>query len=173
MLVGKSGNFDDDVEISRRRPTSPVLTYTIAEGSPTKLILSPGEVNEATPSALGPNGQSFNEKWMKLVLGLGMGVLHRDLRAKICVRSDRPTELFIARKARRVERRHVKRDEPLPLLLGDPKAPMNFDEGCEAELSVEAVGVHRVRSISGLDEHGSHHTIPSLSDRVTTDNDHR
>ncbi len=36
-------------------------TYTIAKGSPTKLILSPGGVNEATPSALGPNGQSFND----------------------------------------------------------------------------------------------------------------
>ena len=77
---------------------------------------------------------------MKLVLGLGMGVLHRDPRAKIYVRSDRLTELFIAGKARRVERHHVKLDEPRSLLLGDPKAPVNFDEVCEAELSGEAVG---------------------------------
>ena len=36
-------------------------TYTIAEGSPTKIILSPGSFNEATPSALASNGQSFND----------------------------------------------------------------------------------------------------------------
>ena len=36
-------------------------TYTIAKGSPTKIILSPGGINEATPSALASNGQSFND----------------------------------------------------------------------------------------------------------------
>jgi hypothetical protein len=77
---------------------------------------------------------------MKLVLGLRMGVLHRDLRAEINVRLDRLTERFIVGKARRLERRHVKLDKPLPLLLGDPKTPVNFDEVCEAELSGEAVG---------------------------------
>jgi hypothetical protein len=35
-------------------------TQTIAQGSPTAIALSPGLVNEATPSALGANGQSFN-----------------------------------------------------------------------------------------------------------------
>jgi hypothetical protein len=35
-------------------------TYTIAQGNPTKIILSPGLVNEATPSALAADGQSFN-----------------------------------------------------------------------------------------------------------------
>jgi hypothetical protein len=46
-------------------PTSTLVagghTYTIAQSSPTKLILSPGGVNEATPSALASNGQSFND----------------------------------------------------------------------------------------------------------------
>jgi hypothetical protein len=36
-------------------------TQTIAQGNPTTVILSPGLVNEATPSALGADGQSFND----------------------------------------------------------------------------------------------------------------
>jgi hypothetical protein len=36
-------------------------THTIAEGDPTQIDLSPGEVNEATPSALASDGQSFND----------------------------------------------------------------------------------------------------------------
>jgi len=36
-------------------------TYTIAEGSPTELVLSPGVIDEATPSALASDGQSFND----------------------------------------------------------------------------------------------------------------
>lgn len=46
----------------------PVSTYTvgrttrtIAAGNPTRVILSPGVVDEATPSALASNGQSFND----------------------------------------------------------------------------------------------------------------
>jgi hypothetical protein len=35
-------------------------TQTIAQGSPTAIALSPGLINEATPSALAPDGQSFN-----------------------------------------------------------------------------------------------------------------
>jgi Peptidase A4 family len=37
------------------------VTHTIAEGDPTEIFLSPGEVNEATPSALASDGQSFND----------------------------------------------------------------------------------------------------------------
>jgi hypothetical protein len=37
------------------------VTHTIAEGDPTEIFLSPGEVNEATPSALAADGQSFND----------------------------------------------------------------------------------------------------------------
>ena len=36
-------------------------THTIAAGDPTQIDLSPGAVNEATPSALASNGQSFND----------------------------------------------------------------------------------------------------------------
>jgi Peptidase A4 family len=36
-------------------------THTIAEGAPTQIDLSPGVVNEATPSALASDGQSFND----------------------------------------------------------------------------------------------------------------
>jgi hypothetical protein len=36
-------------------------THTIAEGNPTQIFLSPGVVNEATPSALAADGQSFND----------------------------------------------------------------------------------------------------------------
>jgi hypothetical protein len=36
-------------------------TRTIAAGNPTRIILSPGVINEATPSALARNGQSFND----------------------------------------------------------------------------------------------------------------
>ena len=35
-------------------------SYPIAGGNPTRIILSPGVVNEATPSVLAPDGQSFN-----------------------------------------------------------------------------------------------------------------
>ena len=35
-------------------------THTIAKGSPTTVVLSPGLINEATPSALATDGQSFN-----------------------------------------------------------------------------------------------------------------
>ncbi|MHB1712634.1 MAG: G1 family glutamic endopeptidase [Acidimicrobiales bacterium] len=46
----------------------PVSTYStgggnpidLAQGSPTQIVLSPGGVNEATPSAIASNGQSFN-----------------------------------------------------------------------------------------------------------------
>lgn len=37
------------------------VTHTIAEGNPTEIFLSPGVVNEATPSALAADGQSFND----------------------------------------------------------------------------------------------------------------
>ena len=37
------------------------VTHTIAEGDPTQIFLSPGVVNEATPSALASDGQSFND----------------------------------------------------------------------------------------------------------------
>ena len=36
-------------------------TQTIAQGNPTQVILSPGLINEATPSALAADGQSFND----------------------------------------------------------------------------------------------------------------
>jgi hypothetical protein len=36
-------------------------THTIAAGDPTQIDLSPGVVNEATPSALAADGQSFND----------------------------------------------------------------------------------------------------------------
>jgi hypothetical protein len=35
-------------------------TSTIAQGNPTEIVLSPGLINEATPSALASDGQSFN-----------------------------------------------------------------------------------------------------------------
>jgi hypothetical protein len=37
------------------------VTHTIAHGDPMRITLSPGLINEATPSALAPNGQSFND----------------------------------------------------------------------------------------------------------------
>jgi hypothetical protein len=37
------------------------VTHTIAAGNPTTVVLSPGVVNEATPSALSTDGQSFND----------------------------------------------------------------------------------------------------------------
>jgi Peptidase A4 family len=37
------------------------VTHTIADGNPTQIFLSPGVVNEATPSALASDGQSFND----------------------------------------------------------------------------------------------------------------
>ena len=37
------------------------VTHTIAQGSPTQIDLGTGVVNEATPSALAPDGQSFND----------------------------------------------------------------------------------------------------------------
>lgn len=35
-------------------------THTIAQGNPTEVILTPGIINEATPSPLAPDGQSFD-----------------------------------------------------------------------------------------------------------------
>ena len=37
------------------------VTHTIAEGDPTQIDMGPGGVNEATPSALASDGQSFND----------------------------------------------------------------------------------------------------------------
>jgi Peptidase A4 family len=37
------------------------VTHTIAEGDPTEIDMGPGGVNEATPSALASDGQSFND----------------------------------------------------------------------------------------------------------------
>jgi hypothetical protein len=37
------------------------VTHTIAQGNPTQIFLSPGVINEATPSALASDGQSFND----------------------------------------------------------------------------------------------------------------
>jgi hypothetical protein len=88
----------------------------------------------------GPGPPRNLAQWMKLVVGLRMGVLHRDLRAEFDVGSDGRTELFVGGKVRRVERSHVELDEPLPLLLGDPKVSVHVDEMCKAELSGEAVG---------------------------------
>jgi hypothetical protein len=55
-----------DVGTVKFGPTSNYVadghTYTIAKGSPTEIDLSPGGgVNEATPSALASNGESFND----------------------------------------------------------------------------------------------------------------
>jgi hypothetical protein len=41
--------------------TSGGATHTIADGDPTQIDLSPGVVNEATPSALASDGESFND----------------------------------------------------------------------------------------------------------------
>jgi hypothetical protein len=41
--------------------TAAGATHTIAQGDPTQIFLSPGVVNEATPSALASDGQSFND----------------------------------------------------------------------------------------------------------------
>ncbi len=88
----------------------------------------------------GPGPPRKFAQWMKLVLGLRMDVLHRDLRTEFNVRSDRLAELFIVGKVRRIYRRHTELGEPDPLLLGNPKVSVNVDEMCEAELSGEAVG---------------------------------
>lgn len=37
------------------------VTHTIAQGNPTQIFMSPGVINEATPSALASDGQSFND----------------------------------------------------------------------------------------------------------------
>lgn len=54
-----------DVGTAHFGPTSTYTvggtTKTIAEGNPTEIVLSPGVVDEATPSALGSDGQSFND----------------------------------------------------------------------------------------------------------------
>lgn len=54
-----------DVGTAHFGPTSTYTaggaTHTIAEGDPTQIDLSPGVVNEATPSALASDGQSFND----------------------------------------------------------------------------------------------------------------
>lgn len=37
------------------------VKYTVAQGNPTQIDLSPGVLNEAAPSALAADGQSFND----------------------------------------------------------------------------------------------------------------
>ena len=88
----------------------------------------------------GPGPPRNLSQWMKLVVGFRMGVLHRGLEPNSIVGSDGRTELVVGGKVRCVERSHVELDEPLPLLLGDPKVSVDVDEMCEAELSGEAVG---------------------------------
>lgn len=41
--------------------TSGGTTHTIAQGNPDQVVLSPGLINEATPSALASDGESFND----------------------------------------------------------------------------------------------------------------
>lgn len=54
-----------DVGTAHFGPTSTYTaggaTHTIADGDPTQIDLSPGVVNEATPSALASDGESFND----------------------------------------------------------------------------------------------------------------
>ena len=37
------------------------VSHTIAHGNPTRINLSPGVINEATPSALAAGGEAFND----------------------------------------------------------------------------------------------------------------
>jgi opacity protein-like surface antigen len=54
-----------DVGTAKFGPTSTYtaggVTHTIAEGDPTQIDMGPGLINEATPSALASDGQSFND----------------------------------------------------------------------------------------------------------------
>ena len=77
---------------------------------------------------------------MKLIVALRVGVLHRNFRAEFNMRSDCLRELLVIGEIRRVQCCHVELDEPLSLLLRDPKVSVDSDQMVEAKLSGEAVG---------------------------------
>lgn len=62
---GKQGASVANVGTVHFGPTSTYTrggtTHTIAAGNPTQIDLGTGVVNEATPSALAADGQSFND----------------------------------------------------------------------------------------------------------------
>jgi len=77
---------------------------------------------------------------MQLIVGLGVGVLHRHVRPELHVRAQRLAERGVIGQPGRVGGGQVQLDEPLPLLLGDLQAAVHVDEMGEAQLPGEVVG---------------------------------
>jgi hypothetical protein len=118
-------------------------------------MLTPGAPGVEIPFSnslvvTGPGPPRNLAQWMKLIIALGMGILHRDFRAEFNVRPDGFTEILVVGKTRRVESCQVELDKPLSLLLGDPKISVHIDEMAEAEIPGEAVG-----TTEGLGREGS------------------
>ena len=75
-------------------------------------------------------------------------------------------------KVRRVKSCHVELDEPLSLFLGDPKAPMDIDQVCEAEFACEVIGTTKRLSREGgqaIDVFGLAGSEERLQERVLED----
>jgi hypothetical protein len=69
-----------------------------------------------------------------------LGVLLRDVRSELRVRTYCATKGFVFRKACLVERLEVQCDESLALLVGDLEVAVHIDDVLEAELASEAIG---------------------------------
>jgi hypothetical protein len=79
------------------------LAYALASSRFQHLVRYLPRIESHVSSSLvvtGPGPQRNLTQWMKLILGLRVRVLHRDLRAEFNVRSDGVTEPFIVGKAR-------------------------------------------------------------------------
>jgi hypothetical protein len=77
---------------------------------------------------------------MQLVVGRGVGVLRRDLRAELEVLAHGGAERLVVGHAGGIEGGEVELDEARALGLGDLQAAVHVDQVLEAELPAEPIG---------------------------------
>jgi hypothetical protein len=98
----------------------------------------------------GPGPARNFTKWMELILGFRVGVLHRDPRAELNVLQNGRAELVVIRKVRRFKGSHVELDESLPLFLSYVKASVDIDQMHKPKAACEVI-----RTTEGLDSESS------------------
>src|SRR4051794_30324199 len=86
----------------------------------------------------GPGPAGNLAKWVQLVVGDGVRVLHRDLRAEFDVFSDGLTKRRIVRHSGAIKGAQVQLDESLSLLLGDLQSAVDGDQLGKAQLVGES-----------------------------------
>jgi hypothetical protein len=76
---------------------------------------------------------------VEFVIGLGMRVLHGNLRTEVHVWTDRFTEFLVVGEVGRIHRGHIELHESLSLLFSDLEVSVHIDQVGESEFSAEAV----------------------------------